>query len=143
MKVGQKIAPNTIRHYKGAFSRVLRWAVRKFPASVPVNPLDALPIGYVNYTRHDQVASGVKRVDQERDRRLEDDEELRIRNVLNGGVPEGRDVAVNLKWVAALCCVFDLALETGMRMREIHTLTLKQVDIANRTIFLQRPVVAH
>lgn len=138
MKVAQKIAPGTIRHYKGALSRALRWGCRKFPGVIPINPLDQLPRGYANYSRKDEAESGVKRVDQERDRRLEPGEEVRIRTILSGGVPQGRDTPVNLKWAGALCCIFDLALETAMRLREIHTLSLSQVDLPRRTIFLEK-----
>ncbi|MBT4080420.1 MAG: site-specific integrase [Gammaproteobacteria bacterium] len=138
MKVTRKIAPSTIRHYKGALSRAIRWGVRKFPGYLPLNPLDALPRGYANYSRHDVADSGVQRFDIERDRRLEVGEEQRIRLILSGGVPQGREVSVNLKWPAALNCIFDLALESAMRLREMHTLTRQQVDLPRRTIFLDK-----
>lgn len=34
--------------------------------------------------------------------------------------------------------MFDIALETGMRMREIFTLTKDQVSLEQRTIFLDK-----
>jgi integrase len=37
-----------------------------------------------------------------------------------------------------LLLLFDLALETAMRLRECYTLTLDQIDLPRRTIFLDR-----
>lgn len=37
-----------------------------------------------------------------------------------------------------LTLLFDLALETAMRLREMFTLTPAQVDLAKRTVFLDR-----
>jgi integrase len=45
---------------------------------------------------------------------------------------------MELKYQAALELMFDLALESAMRMREIYTLTLDQVSIPERTVFLDK-----
>lgn len=42
-----------------------------------------------------------------------------------------------------LMLVFDLALETGMRLSEIYTLEWDQVDLERRTIFLDKTKNGH
>lgn len=39
---------------------------------------------------------------------------------------------------SAWCLLFILAVETAMRLRELYTLTLSQVDLEKRTIFLDK-----
>lgn len=126
MKVENR-APSTIRHYTGALARCMDWAVNK--KALPVNPLRMLP---KRYAKH----SG--RADEERDRRLEPEEEKRIRAVLAGKYEHGKERPLELKHREALATVFELALETAMRMREIYTLSPAQVDIKQRTVFLDK-----
>ena len=63
----------------------------------------------------------------ERDRRLHLGEEARIRAILAGEKPEGRERAFELRYQGALECLFELALETAMRLREMYTLSKDQV----------------
>ena len=138
------LAPTTIRHRVGALARALDWALAH--GMLATNPLRALPRGYATYTEADEretVARGGRpKTDTERDRRMTADEEKAIRAVLITGrrqSPEstaGR--ALVLKHRAALALLFDLALETAMRMRELFTLGADQVDMEHRTIFLDR-----
>ncbi len=90
MKREQNLAPSTIRHYVGALSRALDWLAAH--GALPMNPLRLLPRGYSTYTPDDKVAvakiEGHAKADQERDRRLEDGEEARIREILAGAKPE-------------------------------------------------------
>ena len=74
----------------------------------------------------------------ERDRRLQPGEEPRIRAILAGEKPKGRERAFELRWQGALECLFELALESAMRMREIYTLSKDQVVLSQRTIFLDK-----
>ena len=104
------LAPGTIRHQVGAMARLWDWLLKR--QAVATNPFRALRRGY---------ASG-ERKDVERDRRIERDEEVRLICELD------RD----------LLLMFVLALETAMRMREIYTLTSSQVDLAKRTIYLDK-----
>ncbi len=140
MKREQNLAPSTIRHYVGALSRALDWLAAH--GALPMNPLRLLPRGYSTYTPDDKVAvakiEGHAKADQERDRRLEDGEEARIREILAGAKPEGRQRALDLPQRDALVLMFDMALETAMRMREIYTLEHSQIDVARRTIFLDK-----
>jgi integrase len=126
MKRVLKRSPSTIRHHVGALSRAFDWAIRKGMAGT--NPLSSLPKRYATYTPDDARAAGEKIDDAARNRRLEDGEEAAIRKALAGDIKDG----------PALTLLFDIALETGMRLREIYTLTWDQVDFKKRTIFLDK-----
>lgn len=142
MKREQALAPSTIRHHVGALARCLDWLARKHPERFPGNPLRLLPKGYASYNEHDAIA--VRAVgddapeDEERDRRLQPGEEEAIRKILAGEKPEGRQRPLELKERAALVTLFDLALETSMRLSEMYTLSWAQVDFAGRTIYLDK-----
>lgn len=123
------LAPSTIRHYVGTFARCIDWCVRRESALLPVNPLRLLPKRY---------ATGGGRHDVERDRRVSAAEEARIREILAGAKPAHRQRPLNLHHAAALVLLFDLAIESGMRLREMFTLQVAQVDIKNRTVFLEK-----
>jgi integrase len=85
-----------------------------------------------------EVLEGNARVDVERDRRLQPDEELRIRATMAGEKPEERQRAFEVRWQGAFECLFELALESGMRMREMYTLSKDQISLPQRTIFLDK-----
>lgn len=123
-------APSTIRKKVGALARCLDWVVRRADTMLASNPLRMLPKRYAT------TATG--RRDVERDRRLHDGEEVRITAILNKAKPEDRQRALSLPHAEALKLMFILALETAMRMREMYTLTVDQVDIERRTIFLDK-----
>lgn len=74
----------------------------------------------------------------ERDQRLHAGDEARIRAILAGQQPMGRQRSLELTWQGALEFLFDLALETAMRLREMYTLSINQLDVANKTIFLDK-----
>lgn len=136
LKREQRLAPGTIKKYTGALARCLDWCVRQH--WIASNPCRQLPRRYAHYATADARAAGIKRQDNERDRRLEGDEETRIRAVLAGAVPDGRNRALVLHHPEALVLLFDLGLETAMRLREMFTLTWGQVDLAERTVFLDK-----
>lgn len=144
MKTELNLAPGTIRHYVGALGRCFDYAGRRNFAPLVINPIRQLPKRYAQYTEKDRSVAQAhdegheKRTDDERDRRLEPGEEERIRFILARGKPEGRERPMELRHQGALECVFDLALETAMRMREIYTLTLDQVSVPERTVFLDK-----
>jgi integrase len=126
----------------GALARCLDWGVRQGIAALTVNPLRQLPRRYATYNDRDtaaaRVGGGSARVDVERDRRLQPGEEPRIRAILGGDKPDGRERPLVLRWQGALECLFDLALESAMRMRELYTLSKDQVVLSQRTIFLDK-----
>lgn len=136
MKREHGMAPSTIRRHVGALARALDWLAAH--SEISVNPLRLLRHGYAGYTPEDARAGGSMREDQERDRRLSAEEEARIRAVLAGAKPEGRQRALELIHGEALRLLFDLALETAMRLREIYSLEWPQIDIKRRTVFLDR-----
>lgn len=136
MKQGLNLTPCTIRHHVGCVARCFDWAVKK--GYLLINPLRTLPRGYANYSKDDQVVVQPK-VDQERERRLEKNEEVRIRRVLQTSYrPVNKQRPLVLEHRKAMLLMFDLALETAMRMREIYTLTRRQIHLNKKTIFLTR-----
>jgi integrase len=136
MKRERVLSPSTIRHHTGALARACDWALRA--GYLPANPLRSLPRRYASYTAADEARAGRIREDAWRDRRLLPGEEERIRAILGGAKPEGRERALELRHQAHLQLLFDLALETGMRLREMFTLDGEQIDLERRTIFLDR-----
>lgn len=134
------LSPSTIRHYVGSLARCMDWLVRR--GNMSGNPLRQLPKKYATYNESDRraVLSQGKEVryDISRDRRLDEAEEPRIRAILNGSKPDGRKRALQIYEHEALVLVFELALETAMRLSEIYTLTLEQISLPKRTIYLER-----
>ncbi|RDH89142.1 MAG: site-specific integrase [endosymbiont of Seepiophila jonesi] len=135
MKRIKGLKPGTIRHYVGAMARCMDWGKRK--GLILDSPLRDLPRGYASYTDADALYSE-KKIDGVRDRRLESNEEANIRAVMNGEKPEDSLRPLSLYYQGAIECVFDLAVETAMRLREIYTLELAQVSLKKRTIFLEK-----
>jgi integrase len=135
------LAPGTIRKKKSALSRVFAWVVRAHPLWLSANPLADLPHGYSGYdefTRAELAAQGIDiPEDVERYRRIDPEEERRIVQRLEAR----REAAQTLEEQAeaeGLSLMFQLALRTAMRMREIYTLTMDQISIEQRSIFLRR-----
>lgn len=132
------LAPATIRAKVGALARCTDWGIRKKLLLMPDHPLRTLPDGYAQYTALDQALSGEKRIDVERDRRLEHGEFEKILAVIDSGVLPRKQRPLILENKDALRCMFILAVESAMRMREMYTLTVDQVNIGKRTIFLDK-----
>ncbi|GAC1569102.1 MAG: hypothetical protein NVS3B3_23120 [Aquirhabdus sp.] len=76
--------------------------------------------------------------DDSRDRRLEPGEEQRIRDVLNRVKKDNKERAFALPYQAALELLFDMAIETAMRMREMYTLQMHQIDLDAKHISLYK-----
>jgi len=142
LKREQHLSPTTIRHQVGSLARCFDWAERRGVGALIPNPLRKLPRNYSIYTAVDAAAAralGDEAVkDVERDRRLLRHEEVRIRAILAGEIADGRQRSLDLRWQGALECVFELALESAMRMREIYSVSLDQVDVPNKTFFLEK-----
>ncbi len=138
MKRINRHAPSTIRHYVGALSRCFDWAARRSVAGMAINPLRQLPRRYASYSEEDARISGVTKRDNARDRRLWPDEEAAIRKILAGEQPSDKQRPFITAHREHLALLFGLAIETAMRMREMYTLTGDQVDISQRTIFLDK-----
>lgn len=112
------MAVSTIKKRVGLLARVVDWAMRSNKLELGNNPVRLLPRGFVS-----KGVAKEKLWASERDRRLSATEEGAIRKVL-------------VKKEEHL--MFDIALETGMRMSEIFTLTKDQVSLEQRTIFLDK-----
>lgn len=138
MKRLEKLAPATIRARVGALARATDWGVRKGMLHLPDNPLRTLPDGYAQYTAMDSTMAKVERRDIERDRRLEPGEYERIIAVIESGVLARKQRPLHLPDPRALRVLFVLAVESAMRLREMYTLTVDQVNLAQRTVFLEK-----
>lgn len=140
-KINKKLTPATIRHRVGALRRCLDWHVTI--GNLPLNPLKLLPTRYASYNDAERAAVGdAPDADNARSRRLEDGEEERIRKVLTGDAEYinslGVERGISPDSQKPMMLLFELAIETAMRMREMFTLTWDQVSIEKRTIFLDR-----
>lgn len=120
------LSPSTIRHHVGALARCFDWMMRRGDTLLTINPLRGLPRRY---------SSGHKE-EHERDRRLSEAEELEVRRILLGGKPKERERPFSFKQPEAMPLIFELAIETGMRLSEIFTLDVNQVDLPNKTVSL-------
>lgn len=138
MKRVNKLAPATIRSKVGALARCTDWGMRKKLLLMPDHPMRTLPNGYAQYTKTDVSLSGVTRVDIERDRRLEHGEHEKILALIEHGILARKQRPFHIEFKAAVICLYTLAVESAMRMREMYTLTLDQVDLPRRTIFLDK-----
>lgn len=138
MKREHKFAPATIRAKIGCAARCIDWGMRRGFVNLIVNPLRQLPESYSQYTKLDASLAGGKRVDIERDRRLEPGEHEKILAVIEGGVLARKDRPYVLRYKVAIKSMYLLALETAMRLREMYTLTLDQVQLDKRTVFLEK-----
>jgi integrase len=141
MKRTERLAPDTIRHRVGAMARCLDSLTRKHPDIMAVNPIRKLPRGYATYNEADRELTEGGRDAQARDRRLSEDgaEERNIRRVIAGDdVDREETLYATPEERAAFIFLFELALESAMRLREMYTLTEDQVDVSKKTIFLQK-----
>lgn len=142
MKVELNLKPGTIRHYVGALGRCFDWAGNRNVITFVNNPIRKLPKSYSTYNEKDIAAAQAfngdfeEQEDDERDRRLQPGEDAKIRGIINNVKPEGRQRPMRLEYRESLELMYDLALETAMRLSEIFTLTLDQVDLKQRTVFL-------
>ena len=138
MKREERLAPTTIRSRVGSLARALDWGRRKELLALPENPLRTLPDGYSQYTALDANLAGGARYDVERDRRLEPGEHECIMAVFAAGELKRRYRPLVLPHPDAMRVLYVLAVESAMRLREMYTLEPQQVDLARRTVFLEK-----
>ncbi|MBB3014215.1 site-specific integrase [Cupriavidus alkaliphilus] len=138
MKRVEKLAPASIRARIGALARATDWGMRKEILVMPDHPFRTLPDGYAQYSKSDTAAAGVKRQDIERDRRLEAGEYERILELIDGGVLARKQRPLTLEYPKAHRALFVLAVESAMRLSEMYTLSIDQVDLRKRTVFLDK-----
>ncbi|MDW5417829.1 site-specific integrase [Iodobacter sp. CM08] len=142
MKQEKALSPVTIRHYVGALARCFDWMTRRHYASLAVNPLRSLPKSYAKYNDDDANAVEMQGIAvpiaEERDRRPSAKELALCQAILNKEKPASKERPLALTWQAALECIFELAPETAMRLSEMFTLEYAQIDLPQRTIFLDK-----
>lgn len=140
MKQTSHLAPGTIKHRVGALARMFDWLMRR--GELASNPLRLLPRGFATYTAGDAAVLAALdkpvRTDVSRWRRLAADEEAAIRAVFDQVKPADKERPLALPHKADLLLLFDLALETAMRLREMYTLTTDQINVSQKTIFLDK-----
>jgi integrase len=141
MKLEKQLAPGTIRKRKGGLSGVFDWVVRAHPVCLGANPLDQLPYGYSGYDEYTRQALAEQGIDIpgdiERNRRIDLEEETRIVAALQRRAEAAQTLEQRAE-AEALSLMFQLALRTAMRMREIYTLQQAQIRIADKTIYLNK-----
>ena len=132
--LGKTLSPSSTKKRVEFLGRALAWAMRKDKITLLHNPVKQLPKGYATKeVPKEKLWAG------ERDRRLEvkavrvgeqvfQSEEGAIRSVL-----ADKNEAL----------LFDMALETAMRLREMYTLEVGQIDLKARTIFLDKSKNGH
>lgn len=133
LKTKSNLAPSTIRKRVGALARVIDWHIRRTTpkdTQPAANPLRMMPVGYSSYSKIDEhslkgSALMVKR-DQVRDRRLPPADEARVRAALAGVKRDDRERALEAD--PAFNLLFDLILDTGLRLSEAYRLRTDQVD---------------
>lgn len=132
MKVEQHLAPSTIRKRVECLARVIDHYWRLRAGDVPANPLRMMPRGYSVATEREALAlAGKNRVvkrDVQRDRRLLPEELVRIRSALAGEKRPGRERALEAD--AAFSLLFELIVNSGLRLSEAYGLRAEQVDVA-------------
>jgi len=132
MKLEQYLAPGTIRKRVESLARVLDHHWRLRAGTAPANPLRMMPRGYSLATEREaaqlaETQRAVKR-DVQRDRRLLPDELARIRSALAGEKRAGRERALDVD--DAFTLLFELIVNSGIRLSEAYSLRAENVDTA-------------
>jgi integrase len=135
MKHEANLAPGTLRKRVESLARAIDEHVR---LSTPdgsvrlVNPLRLMPKGYSKYRDADTKALekvGKKsKFDLSRDRRMELDEAVRIEAVLDGEKRADKQRAWPVE--PAFGLLYQLIVDTGLRLSEAYKLRVKQYDLA-------------
>ncbi len=138
----RRLAPSTLRKRVGVLGRVVDWHIRMTTAAGAqplANALRLLPAGYSVYTRQEaeQLQAADKAVprDVQRDRRLHPDEERRILAALAGVKRDGRERALPAD--PELTMLYQLIVDTGLRLREAYRLRADQVDLKRGVIAVE------
>lgn len=135
LKRENNLAPGTIRKRIGSLARALDWHIRQSTlpgATAQANALRLLPRGYSTYTPDDIASGAPAKRDGVRNRRLSSDELERVLLTLSGHKREDRERA----WPAdpAFTLLFDLIVDTGMRLFEAYRLRVDSLDFATGII---------
>jgi len=142
LKLERNLSPGSIRKRVGSLARVLDWWIRttlKDGDTAPANPLRMMPRSYSQYAANETAALKSKGLapkhDVQRNRRLAPGEELRIRAALAGERRADRQRALPVDPDFAL--LFDLILNTGIRLREAFKLRVEQYDAGKGVLHVE------
>lgn len=140
LKRQKNLSEATVVHYIGALRRCLDFAVRNGKLSSVSLRFERR--GFGTYTPADidwLLGNGKEvKVSKPRNRRPSVKEWTEILRVASGGKPENRQRSLELEFQAAFECILKIAPETAMRLSEIHTLRLSQVNFQKKFIHLLR-----
>lgn len=133
MKRVNHLAPGTIRKRVESLARALDWWNRQQHEAdqVPANPLRMLPRGYSSYTASD---GPVRRVDEQRDRRLLPGEYERIELAIQGEKREDRQRPLEIPHADSFLLMWRLIVNTGLRLREAYRLRVRDIRFDLRTV---------
>ena len=142
LKIEDNLAPGTIRKRVESLGRVMAWHLLRSTSDgshPPANPFRLMPRGYSLYTEHDKTSlaeSGKEsKIDQIRDRRLSSEEESSIRRALAGEKRQDRERG--LVPDANFSALFDLILNTGIRLSEAYRLRAGMIDLTRWVISVE------
>lgn len=132
LKTVQHLAPSTIRKRVESLARVIDGYWRLKNDVAPANPLRLMPRGYSQVTEREaallQASDLIVKRDVQRDRRLWPQEYARVRSALAGERREGRERSLEVDDDFSL--LFELIVNTGLRLSEAYSLRVDQVDLA-------------
>lgn len=136
------LAPSSVRKRVGTLARVLQWHLNRSTPDgerMPANPFKLLPDGYSLYTRPEAVALAkegleVKR-DTARDVRLPPVQQARVAAALAGERNPDRERALSVD--VEFTMLYELILDTGLRLREAYRLRVDQLDLDRRFIHVE------
>lgn len=137
LKIIRHLAPSSIRARIGCLGRIFDWHLAHKGVPKAANVWRLLPSGYSIASESEakelKQAEKVPKRDQHRDRRLEEGEDDLIRRVLAGEkllANRERGIAPD----PAMAMLYSTIVDTGMRLREVYTLTVDQLDLKLKQI---------
>ena len=137
LKTVQHLAPSTIRKRVESLARVIDhyWRLQT-GRTVLANPLRLMPRGYSQATEREAAAlqgAGLNvKQDVERDRRLSPAEQEACIAALAGQKRAGRERALEVDPEFSL--LFELIINTGLRLSEAYSLRVDQIDLVRWVI---------
>ena len=146
MKLTDNLAPSTIRKRVESLARAIDWHIRqesRHGQMLPANPLRFIPKGYSLYTaaeaaeieKRAEAGEKVKvKKDRKKDLRFRPGDEQRIRDALSRVKAEGRRSP--LKQYPMFPELFELIINTGMRLKEAYRMRCEWYDQADQVIYL-------
>ncbi|WP_313074977.1 tyrosine-type recombinase/integrase [Melaminivora sp.] len=141
LKVDKNLSPTSIKQRIQALGRAIDEYLRHHPGLQLASPVRLLPRGYSRYSDAEAklvVAKGQQpKVNVERDRRLQPDEEEKIVRVLSGYERPDRPRGLQLKGGNALLTLYLLLVNSGLRLKEAYTLRRHQVDMDRKVMRVQ------